>query len=357
MVPHNLQKIKKLHPKKVLFVISIIQYFIEGKNLFLYFKKKGYEVTLLFGWTGDRLNESIVFCKKNKIRFHLLPSEFSYTQNVKNKKINKISSRDRALFFLLRFPLVERFLTIYANIMYISRLKKYFKSYFDKNHFNCVLSGPFSSIGKFDNVIASYCKNLRIPFLCYPVFNDICESFNIESRSHLLKVGMLSKILYVNYDIVNIILSLLFPGWVRKKDKKRFFMHDPILLLTSKFHRILEKNIWAKPSKLFDFVFVESLSLKNHLIKIDKWSSEKVIVSGKPSAENIFKMSKKLKYKKQIYSHLNLKYNENFILYNVEPAWEHNYIDKDKHWKHFEEICEILNKTKKKNCSFFTPTL
>ena len=142
-------------------------------KIYFFILKKGYEVTLLFGWTGDRLNESIVFCKKNQIRFHLLPSEFSYKQNVKNKKINKISSRDRALFFLLRFPLVERFLTIYANIMIYSRLKKYFKSYFDKNHFNCVLSGPFSSIGKFDNVIASYCKNLRIPFyatLCLTIF-------------------------------------------------------------------------------------------------------------------------------------------------------------------------------------------
>ena len=79
-------------------------------------------------------------------------------------------------------------------------------------------------------------------------------------------------------------------------------MHDPILLLTSKFHRILEKNIWAKPSKLFDFVFVESLSLKNHLIKIDKWSSEKVIVSGKPSAENILKCQKNSNTKTNLFA-------------------------------------------------------
>ena len=57
---------------------------------------------------------------------------------------------------------------------------------------------------------------MKIPFFC-PVFNDICESFNIESRGNLLKAGMLSKILYVNYDIVNIILSFFFPKLGKRK--------------------------------------------------------------------------------------------------------------------------------------------
>ena len=286
--------------KKILFVISIIQYFIEAKNLFLYFKKNGFEVIVLFGWKGDKLKESIKFCESHRIKYHLLPSQYSYTytDNAK-KKENKISLRNKILAIFLKIWLIERFFTIYSNIKNLKILKNYIKKYLHQNNYNFIFAGPYSSIGKFDNVIAYYCNKMKIPFFCFPVFNDICESFNIESRSNLLKAGMLSKILYVNYDIVNIILSFFFPGWVREKENRKFFMHDPILLLTSKVCGILEKNIWSKPSQFFNLIFVESLILKDQLINVDKRSKKEIIVSGKPSAENIFKSFNNIKQKKK----------------------------------------------------------
>ena len=344
-----MQKVEIKKNQKILFVISIIQYFIEAKNLFLFFKKKGFEVVILFGWKGDKLSESIKFCKDNQIKYHLIPIPFSYTYTEKTKKnkINKISLRNKILFKVLKIWLVERFLTVYASIKNLKELKSYIKNYLNQNNYNFVFAGPYSSIGKFDNVIAYYCNKKKIPFFCFPVFNDICESFNIESRSNLLKAGMLSKILFVNYDIINILLGFLFPNWIRKKENRRFFMHDPILLLTSKICGILEDNIWSKPSRFFNLIFVESSILKKQLVEVDKWSKEKIIVSGKPSSENIFKLFRNVDHKKKIFNYLELKSNINFILYNVEPGWEHHYMEKKKHWKHFEQICKILHKTKK----------
>ena len=75
-------------------------------------------------------------------------------------------------------------------------------------------------------------------------------------------------------------------------------MHDPILLLTSKVCGILEKNIVLNLLN-FLILFRESLILKDQLINVDKRSKKKIIVSGKPSAENIFRLFNNIEQKKK----------------------------------------------------------
>ncbi len=342
-----MQKVKK--QRRVLFVFSIIQYFIEAKNIAVLFKENGWQVSVMTGWIGDDIIEVKKFCEKNSFFYYETPHKFSYSNEVKKfNKTNQVSKKTLKNKFLQSNLFLTRVLTLFKNIIYLYHQKKYFKTFFKGETFDVVFSGPYSSCAKIDNVIAKMCKCFNIKFFCFPVFGNMCKSFNVESRKSCLRNGMLSEILYVDYDIFNKLVARFFPEWTKKDDQNNsFFMHEPTLLLSSKLLFCLEDNVWDKPSKNFDLVFVESKFAKKLLLD-DGWHKDKIIISGKPSAENIIKNFKDYKHKRKIINYFNLKdANEKFILFNIEPTFEHNYSSQKDHWSRIHKICNLLLSTKK----------
>ena len=329
---------------KVLFVVSIYNYHRECLPIVKNFLKNGCKVSVIIGWQGINSRKAFNVYKKLKCNVQYIDSEFSYKAYKKTKEKLKEINLNRHI----KPSIFRRLATTFLLFVLFLKLKKMIKNVLKLVNPSLIMMGPFHSCGMFDNVILKFARQKKIATACFPVSAYHGKKSVSKSRYSNLRSKMLPKYFYRTYDSLNKIFSLFFPNWTKKVKNEIFFVFDPIRMFAAKLAGILETDVWQKPSADFDKIFVYNKFSANLLDRLD-YGDNKIEIVGVPLLDESIKRFSDKKEREDLFRYLGLIKKKQFIIFNVEPAYEHHYLEKKDHFNNFNNILKIL-----KNSSFKT---
>ena len=321
-----------------------------------YFHRQGVRVYALIGWTGKAADDSRRRCEALGFDVLITPYAFAYhapdEADCDSKELDSTTtakkepgaSIGRRVKNIIRANSSLRILSeSISHLLEIRRVARYAEGIVAGIEPDAYLAGPFQSCGRVDNALLSVCNSREIGSYCLPVSAYLGERLQILNRYNNLNNGMLSAELLVTDCLAIKLIAKYFPKWVRSWNEMQFFIHVPSQMLASYLAGMLEENPWQKPSEQFDLVFAESDFSRDMLIQ-SNFPPGKVVVSGKPLLDSVFQDMADASYLIRLYADLELKPNEPFILFNVEPSAEHHYESWDVHWQHFSGLMDALFK-------------
>lgn len=343
-------------PKRALFVISIYNYHREVEPVVRRFLKEGWAVDVLLGWRGEAAQVALeayetygahVIHAPQEMCYgfdELVPSNGAEEVDVETQPVfasRKPSVVERIKGFLRQFGLLYFVQNVRSHLKQIENIKLYVETQLDISGYDAAFQGPFHSVGKLDNVVYCALKTQKTPNYCYPVSAYHGRMNAIMARRDNIELGMVSSELFKDHNYINRIFARLFPYWVADFMGKSFFLSDLSLMFASWIKKVELEDVWAKPQPGFRQIFVYS-EFSRSFLEDGQFPMEKTVVCGIPLLDESIERLKNEYESKKLFTYLGLEEDEPFVLFNVEPSYEHHYCDKETHWKRFNELMETV---------------
>ena len=337
-------------PRRALFIVSVYQFSHESFPLLVRFRDEGFEVHVVAGWSGDSADEYIRRCGDAGFATYRPPSEVRYGDyrfpqgpRPAESAPSRVSP-GRALWSHIGLALYDARVVVRALRRFMM-IKRFSTELFDKVDPDVVLAGPYHSCGKADEGIAKLAIRRKIPYCCYSVRPYLGERYAISTRFSDADRSRLSSHVVADKDLLNRLLARAFPSWTRARNGLRLFPFDPRFMLAAKLSGLLPRNPWQQPSELFDLCLVES-DLARDLLVESGYDPEKVAVTGKPVLDEVLDHASDPQREAETRLELGLAKDEAFVLCNIEPTAEHDYVSWDEHWRRLRLLMEALTETR-----------
>lgn len=305
---------KKIKNKTYLFVFPMIQFYQEMMPVADFFKKKGKNVFVLFGWKDEQTE---VFEKKLNNQgiivgyypLKLLRKSFALKRNLNTSTKKKGS---------VLLSLIKSYNNNKKALLFASALIKQIKP-------QAIFDGPYWG-SEVNFAIGIKAKEHNILYCHLPVFAFLGETqFGVRFRVVMQppNYSFLSKLL-------NKITIIFFPSLKRKYGDKSYLPHHPLKLLIFWLSGMKLDDPWKIPTKIYDLIFVEANYISNNLIK-EGYKDSQILNVGKPSLDSVKKNISNPKIVKTLYSDIGLNKNENFLLTFFPPYAEHGILSWEEH--------------------------
>jgi hypothetical protein len=329
--------------RKVLFIISIVNYHREVLPVVGAFRREGWQVIAVIGWVGQTADDALSEYAAMGCRVFKLPTVIAYRDDEWDKSSatetrlsrNWVTSAKRSLFGRLA-----------GGVLLLLRqlkLRHLVSGYMEALMPDVVFQGPFHSCGRFDNAFARRARRLGILHCCYPVSAYHGRKTVVLARFNNIALGMLPALLRADFDLLNRFLAWAFPDWTQTRDGVTIFMWDPVNMLISRLTGLMEYDIWQKPSPIFDIVFVFN-SFSRNLLEVNHFPMKRVVISGIPLVDVAIASVSDPVTRQAIFADLGLADRERFLLFNVEPSAEHHYCDWERHWTNFRTMMKVVTR-------------
>jgi len=329
--------------KRILFNLSVphaVQELTPVAELFL---SKQWEVTLLFGFNGKYARETAESFAAKGMKIRHVPDDLSYGDPHAGQHQRHDAAMTTREIGLLR-SLRESVGAVRGHIDFMNKCKAFAAQVIEDMAPDVVVSNNFQSCGRVDDALAFWCHRRQIPLYCILVSPLIGKCLTVGARVNNLRVGMLPPALKVDYSKFNRLVARLFPEWTYSAGDLSIFMFSPQQMLAARLVGLLPKDVWQVPSLLFDRVFVPA-ELTIELLKEGGYPMDKVALSGPPRLDKVVCRLDDARFRSDLYSHIRVPEGTPFILWNVEPSWEHHYASEEEHWRNFKAIADILRAT------------
>jgi len=322
--------------RTALFVVSIYNYHREVFPVVREFCDHGWRVAVIIGWQGQLADEAASDYARLGCSVGRLEPDIAYGDPTLAMVSGRHAPTPTRKPSSLRRPLSVAF-----QLRAMLRVKAVVERMLSSINPSVVLCGPFHSCGTFDNAIAAWARTQRIPLCCYPVSAYHGAKGAVRARFQNLRVGMLPPAIGIRYDVLNRALAWLFPAWTRRRDADGIFMWDPTRMLAAWLSGLLERDTWQKPATGMSAVYVFS-EFSRQLLEESGYPMERVVVSGTPLLDAVFRQAHDPTWRRVLFADLELRDDEEFVLFNVEPSAEHHYADWDEHWRNFHTMMQIV---------------
>jgi hypothetical protein len=337
-------------PRRALFIVSVYQFSHESFPLLVRFRDAGFDVHVVAGWSGDSADEYIRRCGDAGFGTHRPPvdaryGDYRFPQGP--RPAESAPSRVgpvRALRRRIGLTLYDARIVVRA-LRRFGMIKRFSTELFDNVDPDVVLAGPYHSCGKADEGIAKLATRRKIPYCCYSVRPYLGERYAISTRFSDADRSRLSSHVVAENGLLNRLLARVFPSWTRTLDGLRLFPFDPRFMLAAKLSGLLPRNPWQQPSELFDLCLVES-DLARDLLVESGYDLRKIAVTGKPVLDEVLEHASNPQRETETRRELGLAEHEAFVLCNIEPTAEHDYVSWDEHWRRLRSLMEALTETR-----------
>lgn len=343
---------------RALFVTSIVHYAREHWPVLEYFKERGDAVHVLVGWRGPTSDEFAARCAAAGMTVHRVPRPLAYEDAPPERDQGAdagdpsaaagLSGPERRASAPLRrrvgllVATVTSFFGQLRTCLAARRLTAQLVSQIDPD---VIVGGANLACGTFDEGIARQAVRRRIPYCCIPMSPYLGEHNAIHARFGNIRSGMLRLSgLDARTSSLRRALARAFPLWTREQDGIVIFTFHPKRMLAAKLAGIIAKNPWRQPADAYDVCYAESAFAEKMLLA-GSYPREKIVVAGKPLLDGVYARLGDHEHEAALYEYLELRDGTPFILFNVEPSFEHRYASWSEHWQRFKELMEGVGRT------------
>lgn len=309
------------------------------------FVSNGWRVTVVLGWLGQTADEAASTYAALGCTVEWIPEAMAYRGDAP-RSVAMPATKPIERPVARKLSVTRRLIGLVGILWRMIAVKSWVTRFMNRIQPDVVLSGPFHSIGKFDNAFLWATRRSGLPHCCYPFSPYHGRKNAILARFGNLALGMLPEILSADYDWLNRLMAKWFPQWTATHGGKTIFMFDPIQMLAGWWTGLMNRDVWQTPSSTFDKVFVFSKYSSDLLAAeaADDSPMDRVVVSGIPLLDAVATRAADPETRSRLQADLELGAGESFLLFNVEPSAEHHYCDWDKHWQNFRAMMDVVKR-------------
>jgi hypothetical protein len=335
---------------RALFVFSVDQHARELHPVVADFLKRGDDVHVLIGWSGrtadaygrqaSALSASVVHT----------PQYLRYAPPTDGKPEPEQPAPAAAPASLVgrlrsRLGLAGYSVFTFARVVREAlAARRFAESIIEQLSPDVVFGSNFRATRSVDRGIAVAVNKRGIPYCCIPYSPYVGERMFELIRASYLELGFREASLRADHSLWNRIVSSVFPGWARELGAGRVFVFPTRELFAGLLAGTLAEDPWYDPAAEYDITFVES-EYSRDLLSASSYPPARIVVAGKPILDAVFARLGDDEYEGQLYADLRLAPRTPFLLYNVEPMYEHDYATWDEHWEHFRALMDCMQRT------------
>lgn len=329
--------------RTALFICSIVHYYREMMPVAYYFRDRGWRVRVIIGWDGCSAARAAADCRAAGLELVEVNPTF-LIRSEDGPAARPAEPAEPATVSPTPIPLLRRIAMFADSICKLTRLKRYARVLIGTITPDIVFAGPYHSPDLLHNAIAAICRMRRIAFCNLPASAYVGERNSVLGRFLNRGLGMQSSIIDVDYDRLNRLMSHLFPGWTKTRENVSIFMWDPLLILAARLCGVLKGNVWQKPAESFDVVYVYS-DFSHKMLAESGYDPRKIVICGIPLLDAPRRLYGDDDHRTTMWRTLDLHSEADFILFNVEPSYEHRYASQQDHWRRFHELMTAMQRT------------
>lgn len=339
--------------RRALFVLSTGHLALkELRPVIVHFHKTGWAVDVRIGRSGPEARAAIEGLSLSGIAAQFIPDSIGYEAENHGAEVGApsrptgtpgfLSKIGRATYkgikVALKPFLVHRLVAFFRHLGVAVRNRRWGEDLLRESKPDAVLITAFLSVGQVDNAVLRAANRNRIPVFCLTNSPYVGELPCRVARLNHLRTGMAGPEIRKEFDALNRFIAYVSPDWTRTlADQSIVFYWDPMRILASHVAGLGMNRMWCKPSMDFDIVFLFSEFSRTLLLE-SGFSSEKLVVAGQPLLDEIFATASSESRRREIAEHIGVPDGDPFLLVNIEPGFEHNYVTADEHWRHFHEV-------------------
>jgi hypothetical protein len=328
---------------RALVVSAVYQHARESFPLVQALSRENVDTHVLVGWRGPSADEYAAQVEDAGATVHRVPADLAYAdpwahEEGKAPRASRRSPARRAASRLLR-P-VRSAIWFGRAVARFRRARVFGERLVRDLRPSVVIGGAYRSAGTFDQGIARAANAERILYCCVPYSPYLGEAHAVDGRFVQISEGMIPVEPYrADSTAVRRLVAQLFPDWTREQDGLRIFSWHPQTMVAARLAGSLDRRPWLQPSPSYDVVFVESDFSRDLLLR-DGFDPSRVVVSGKLLLDEVFARAGDHDHAARLRDALGLADGQPWALFNVEPAYEHGFLDRAAHTSRFERMLD-----------------
>lgn len=350
-VDTNLTAESKRYMGTLLFNMSVKHAPLEMMELVRECINRGWDVRVHLGWSGPGAETAARECSKLGIEVFKVPEDLGYKEEMidtgSSDHRQKTTSKEFALANSARHVLRRVAVPILPLVHFINalsrmhRTRRYADELLCKVKPDIVISNNFHSCGRPDNAIANATKARDIPFVCVMVSSLVAGCIAKAGRLAQHRHGMVPDLYRVDYSMLNRIVAWIRPEWTTSDERRSLLIWPPAEMLAASMMGLLAGDVWQDPPLQFDRVYVPA-EFTASLLEKSEYPMSRVRVSGSPRLDETAKLLACRQKRQTMYESVSLDVDQPFILWNVEPSFEHRYCDRETHWARVDELAKMF---------------
>lgn len=324
---------------RVVFSFATWQYVRETLPVVAACTQEGHHVTALIGFDPNA-DEATTLLTEAGADVRMLPPQYRYGGRAVGQKAADPARRERLRSWAARLPAL-RSLRLAAMAR---RTSKIVDRMLDELRPDIVALGPTRSCLAFDDVLRVNAIRRGLPCVAVAFSPLISRLSAVNARFDNLASGMLPQTLVFRaLSPFHWRVRAATPKATEERDGLRLFMHDPVLLLAARLSGYHEADPWQQPSPELDrfYVFTEHA---RRLAVLGGYPPERVEVAGWPRLDEVIRKLAAPGYRREALAALGFAPDARFIIWNIEPAWEHHYASEEEHWRRVQFLYEQLKR-------------
>jgi hypothetical protein len=304
--------------------------------------RQGWRVVVILGWTGPSADDVENQFRAEGMDVVRPPTRFAYSTEESNSIAAPTWYRTRTVapYVPQWLRLVKQTIGLYREML---EIKRWASAVFDDQKPIVFLSNNFHSSGRPDNALLGEAKRRGVLSACVLVSSLVAGVITRPGRLTQYGHGMSGKAIEVaHYGVLSRIVGWLKKDWTTSDGINTVFMWPLPQLLASKASGLTsDADIWQTPSPQFDAVFAPN-GFSRNLLAESRYDIAKVYVLGAPRLDEAVEIMHSKEMERSLYEMLGLSLGQSYLLWNVEPSWEHGYAPQDVHWERIEKVVTIL---------------
>lgn len=208
------------------------------------------------------------------------------------------------------------------------------------------VSTNFHSCGRLDGALLFACNRERIPSICILVSPLVGKAIARPGRLTQASTGMVPPQQRTDHDLFSRLFATLFPMWTVGDGTQRIFMWPIEIMLAAKLRSALPSDVWQEPPEQFDMIIAYN-QFSRDLLERSGFPMGKVVAYNSIRLDETIRLVQNDQARAALYSSLHLPLNAPFIVWNIEPSWEHHYCDEFLHWTRIREMAKYFSLAEK----------
>jgi hypothetical protein len=238
-------------------------------------------------------------------------------------------------------PSLRALLSLVAQWRFMRRARTVASAIFRQADPDVFISNNFHSCGRLDNALLDESRRKAVVSACIAVSPLVAKVIARPGRLVQYHSGMYADEQKVSHSLFSRIIAALHPEWTVADGSACIFMWPPAAMLASRLAGLLPADVWQTPHPDFDLIFAQHARAAE-LLRESGVPEEKIRVHGPPRMDEVIRSLAQPAWLAKFYGDHRLRLGEPYILWNVEPSWEHHYCTAELHWQRVRQLAVRL---------------
>jgi len=324
--------------RRALFYYPVAHAPVEINPLVFELLERGWIVTVQFGWVGPDADRHAAALADLGAAVRMPEADMTPYSSHKEALITAEASA--SVSRTSRLPIVRNLDSILSQTRTMRKSYQIARRVIAETKPDILVASNFQSCGRYDYALLKAAKRAGVRTACVITSTLVAKCIASPGRLYQFESGMLTGNFSATSGLFRRVLARAVPAWIASDGKSKMFFFPPDQMIAAWIAGLLPSDPLHTPTADFDVVF--SPDRQNlALLRDSGFPESKIRMLGRPRLDEAVRANQDPARRRAWRERCGLSPVERYVLFNVEPSFEHEYCDK---WTHFDRLHALMDR-------------